>query len=81
MADAPGKVPRCVVCALPAERYKCVKCKTPYCSVACQTVDWKERGHTAEATRWYERAAAKGCDDSKVNLAILREAGPPSPPA
>ena len=45
MADAPAAkaaAARCHVCAQPAEKLKCVKCKTPYCSVACQTVDWKE---------------------------------------
>jgi len=63
--DAPREkptVPRCVVCAQPAEKLKCVKCKTPYCSVACQTVDWKERGHKEECKRLVKAnaAAAKG---------------------
>ena len=56
-------VPRCVVCAQPAEKLKCVKCKTPYCSIACQTVDWKERGHKKECKRLVKAnaaAAAKG---------------------
>ena len=43
--------PLCVVCAQPSEKRKCVKCKTPYCSIACQTVDWKERGHKKECKR------------------------------
>ena len=41
----------CVVCAQPATKLKCVKCRTPYCSVQCQTVDWKERGHKRECKR------------------------------
>ena len=65
VAPGPGKptVPRCVVCAQPATKLKCVKCKTPYCSVDCQTVDWKERGHKKECKRLVEAnaaAAAKG---------------------
>ena len=51
-------VPRCMVCAQPAEKLKCVKCKTPYCSVACQTVDWKERGHKKECQRLVKANAA-----------------------
>ena len=63
--DAPHRKPAvlCVVCAQPAEKLNCVKCKTPYCSVACQTVDWKERGHKKECKRLVEAnaaAAAKG---------------------
>lgn len=41
----------CVVCARPAEKLKCIKCKTPYCSAACQLMDWKERGHKATCKR------------------------------
>ena len=48
----------CVVCAQPAYKLKCVKCKTPYCSVACQTVDWKERGHKKECERLVKAYAA-----------------------
>ena len=43
--------PRCRVCAQPAKTLKCARCKTPYCSAACQTVDWKERGHKATCKR------------------------------
>ena len=43
--------PKCVVCAQPAKTLKCVKCKTRYCSVQCQTVDWKERDHRKECRR------------------------------
>jgi len=50
--DPPEKpTARCAVCAQPATKLKCVKCRTPYCSVACQTVDWKERGHKKECKR------------------------------
>jgi len=48
------------VCAQPAERLKCSKCKVPYCSVACQTVDWKERGHKVTCKRLVQEAAARG---------------------
>jgi len=63
-------VPLCVVCAQPAEKLKCVKCKTPYCSVACQTVDWKERGHKKECKRLIKAnaaTAAKGASEDKVS--------------
>ena len=36
---------KCKVCDKAAPTLKCAKCKTPYCSVECQTVDWKENGH------------------------------------
>ena len=83
MPDALGKpAARCVVCAADAKTLKCVRCKTPYCSVACQKLDSvhvRENGDgvardVAEAARWYERAAAKGDEDAKYNLARLRNA-------
>ena len=53
-------VPRCVVCAQPARKLKRVKCETPCCSVACQSVDWKpeERGHKKECKRLVKANAA-----------------------
>jgi len=72
--DKPA-VPRCVVCAQPAYKLKCVKCKTPYCSVACQTVDWKERGHKEECKRLVEGAAAEGEGD------VARDDAPTPPPS
>ena len=33
------------------KKLNCVKCKTPYCSVQCQTLDWKERGHKKECKK------------------------------
>ena len=56
--EPPLKPGRCVVCAQPATKLKCVKCKTPYCSTACQTVDWKERGHKKECKRLVKANAA-----------------------
>ena len=61
--DPKSTMPQCVVCAQPAEKLKCVKCKTLYCSVECQTVDWKERGHKKECKRLFKAnmaAVAKG---------------------
>jgi len=59
-------VPRCVVCAQPAEKLKCIKCKTSYCSVACQTVDWKERGHKKECKRLVKEAATKPRNEART---------------
>jgi len=66
---------RCVVCAQSAEKLKCVKCKTPYCSAECQTVDWKERGHKKECKRLFKAIAAAVAKGS----APRDEAHPPSP--
>ena len=75
--DAPEKpTERCVVCAQPAEKLKCVKCKTPYCSVSCQTMDWKECDHKKECKRLVKAnaaAAAKGTASG--------DAAPTPPPA
>jgi hypothetical protein len=57
--EEPTTVPRCRVCAQPAKTLKCSKCKMPYCSVACQTLDWKERGHKATCKRLVKEAAAR----------------------
>ena len=75
-------VPRCRVCAQPASKLTCVKCKTAYCSVACQTVDWKERDHKKECKRLVKANAAsaakgtKGADDASSR----DEAWTPLPP-
>ena len=66
MADALATTPRCHVCAQPAEKLKCSKCKTPYCSVACQVLDWKERGHKATCKRLVKEAAAR--DEAAADL-------------
>ena len=34
----------CVICDKPAP-VKCNLCSTPYCSAACQKLDWDQRGH------------------------------------
>jgi hypothetical protein len=79
MDTQPNKstVPRCVVCAQPAEKLKCVKCKTPYCSAECQTVDWKERGHKKECKRLVKANAAAAAErDASQDEASTP---PPSP--
>jgi len=57
-------VPLCVVCAQPASKLKCAKCKIPYCSISCQTEDWKTRDHKKTCKRLVkekaEAAAAGG---------------------
>ena len=60
LADAPEATPRCNVCAQPSKKLKCSKCKTPYCSVACQVLDWKSRGHKAICKRLVKEAAERG---------------------
>ena len=44
---APGSVVPRLPCAVCEElsNHHCPKCKTPYCSKACQRLDWKKRGH------------------------------------
>ena len=59
MGDVSKATNRCSVCAQPS-RLNCAKCKSPYCSVACQTDDWKNRGHKKACKRLVEAAAAKG---------------------
>ena len=59
MGDVSKATNRCSVCAQPS-RLNCAKCKSPYCSVACQTDDWKDRGHKKACKRLVEAAAAKG---------------------
>jgi len=41
---------KCVVCAR-AGRHSCSRCQTSYCSVECQTRDWRELGHRAACAR------------------------------
>jgi len=47
----PPPIELCVVCAQAAGKLKCSRCKTPYCSLACQTLDWKERAHKKACKR------------------------------
>ena len=67
----------CHICAQPtAKNLKCVKCKTPYCSVECQTLDWKERGHKKTCKRLVKEA--KGMTDAPRNGAVPpSKAAPP----
>ena len=70
-------VPLCVVCAQPASKLKCAKCKLPYCSISCQTEDWKKRGHKKTCKRLVKEAAgaaaAEGATRGEASTA------PPSP--
>jgi len=72
-------VPLCVVCAQPASNFKCAKCKVPYCSVSCQTEDWKKRGHKKTCKRLVkEKAEAAVAGDASRDEAPTP---PPSPKA
>ena len=35
----------CAACGVSGAKKDCGRCKTTYCSVACQTQHWKEGGH------------------------------------
>ena len=59
MSDVSKATSRCSVCAQPS-RFNCIKCKSPYCSVACQTDDWKNRGHKKKCKRLVQENEAKG---------------------
>ena len=77
MSDALKKkgVPLCVVCAQPASKLKCIRCKIPYCSISCQTEDWKKRGHKKTCKRLVkEKAEAAAAGDVSRD-----EAGTPPP--
>jgi hypothetical protein len=46
---APAGENNCLVCAQPGE--KLCRCGTRYCSITCQTLDWKEKGHNKVCRR------------------------------
>ena len=76
MGDVSKATNRCSVCAQPS-RLNCAKCKVPYCSVACQTLDWK-RSHKATCKRLVKEnaeAAAKGAGGA------ARDEAPTPPPS
>jgi len=86
MGDVSKATNRCSVCARPSTTH-CAKCKVPYCSVACQTDAETNLGAAyaegkgvardlAEAERLWERAATKGNEDAKGNLALLPRRAP-----
>ena len=76
-------VPLCVVCAQPASKLKCAKCKIPYCSISCQTEDWKKRGHKKTCKRLVkekaEAAAAGGVSRDETATPPPRPSPRPSP--
>ena len=37
--------PRCAHCAAPAEKRRCGRCTTLYCSKRCQEIHWHRGGH------------------------------------
>ena len=72
----------CLVCAQPA-RMTC-PCGTRYCSKACQSVDWKDRGHKSICKRRFSRVCrgpARRRGTPRLGLATARAARGGAPPA